>query len=137
MNEAAQVPERRANDTPAGDTARILAILYTLGFIGMVGALLIVNVPPDNKDIVISLVSIMATVQVGIVNFYFGSSKNAEVSQKAAIVAKDKADSSLQVIAKAAAPTASQGADQATGAASITTTTKTEVAPTGKGKKKP
>lgn len=91
--------ERRKTDIPLGDTSRILAILYTIGFLIMSGMLFFIDVPTDNRILVTSVVSIMSAVQTGIVGYYFGSSKNAEVSQKAAILSKDKAETSLQTIA--------------------------------------
>lgn len=111
------LPDRRTTDISLGDTSRILAILYTLGFLTMSGMLFFIDVPENNRIIVTAVVSIMASVQTGIVGYYFGSSKNAEVSQKAAIVAKEKADTSLQTIAKSANGEA----------AAITTTTETKV----------
>src|SRR6266850_479526 len=109
-------PERRTSDIPLGDTSRILAIMYTIGFMGMAAALLLIDVPKDNQQIITSLVSIMATVQVGIVGYYFGSSKNAEVSQKAGIVARDRAEGSLHEIA-------AKAADGSPGTAAVITTT--------------
>ena len=121
--------DRRTGDALRENTGAIIAILYTLGFFSMVGALLFFDVPTDNHDIMLSLAGSMTTIQVGIVGYYFGSSKNAEVSQKAAIAAKEKADTSLQVIAAKAATPTTMPADTA-----VITTTETKVA-TKKGKK--
>ena len=100
--------DRRLSDTPLGDATRIVAILYIVGYIGMVGALLFLEIPDNNKEIVIALVAIMSTVQTGIISYYFGSSRNAEVAQKATIIARERSDDAIQSIAKtvsAAPPT--------------------------------
>ena len=94
-------PERRTNDIGIGDTARILAILYTAGFFIMVMTLLWKEVPPANKDVINQLVAILSIIQTGIVAFYFGGSKAAEVAQKAGVEGRAKADEALQSIATA------------------------------------
>lgn len=93
-------PDRRTTDTALGDTARILAIMYTLGFFGMVGILMLKGIPADNKDVVNTLVGILSVIQTGIIGYYFGGSKTAEVAQKAGVEGRAKADEALQSIAK-------------------------------------
>ncbi len=92
--------DRRDYDIPPGDTARILAITYTVGFFAVILPLLWVDIPDGNENIVLQLVGILSIIQTGIVAFYFGGSKAAEVSLKAGVAGRAKADSALQDIAK-------------------------------------
>lgn len=82
--------DRRAGDTPLFDTARMLALIYTLGYFGVVFVVLWNGIPPESKDVVLQLIGILSIIQTGIVAFYFGGSK-----------AKERSDSVMQEIAKA------------------------------------
>lgn len=93
--------DRRVSDTPWGDTSRILAILYIFGFLGMVAALFFVAIPPGNKDLILTIAGIMSSVQAAIIGYYFGSSKAAELGQKTIAASKERADTTLQELAKA------------------------------------
>lgn len=93
--------DRRAGDTPWGDTARILAVLYIMGFLGMVAALFFFDIPEANEKLVFTLAGSMGTIQTAIIGYYFGSSKAAEMSQRTIADSKSKAESTLQEIAKA------------------------------------
>jgi hypothetical protein len=95
-------PDRRDTDIPIGDTARILAIIYTLGYFAMVLIVLWRGIPAENKDVVLQLIGILSIIQTGIVAFYFGGSKAAELSQRAGVVGRAQADAAIQEIAKAA-----------------------------------
>ncbi len=96
-----ELHDRRESDTPVGDTARILAIMYTLGYFVMVGILMLQGVPEANKDVINTLVGMLSIIQTGIIGYYFGGSKSAEVSQKAGVAGRAQADAALQEIAKA------------------------------------
>lgn len=93
--------DRRAGDTPWGDTTRILAVVYILGFLAFVGGLFFVPIPTGNKDLILTIAGIMSTIQAAIIGYYFGSSKAAEASQRTIAASKDRADTTLQEIAKA------------------------------------
>lgn len=75
-------PNRRASDTPLGDTARIIAIFYTLGYFVVVMTLMWKDVPPSNKEIVFQLVGILSIIQSGITAYLYGASKSAEHTTK-------------------------------------------------------
>lgn len=95
--------ERRITDTPIFDTSRILAIMYTLGFFGMVWILMVDGIPLENKDAINQLIGALTIIQTGIVSFYFGGSKAGEAMQQKLASSKDRAETVLQEIA--AAPT--------------------------------
>ena len=94
-------PDRRESDVPIGDTARILAIVYTVGYFCVILPLIWIDMPDGNKDVVLQLIGILSIIQTSIVAFFFGGSKAAEVSLKAGVAGRAKADSALQDIAKA------------------------------------
>lgn len=95
-------PNRRTNvETPLGDTARILAILYTVGYFIVIFTVIWAKVPIENKDIILQLVGILSIIESTVVAFFFGGSKAAELSVKANVEGKAKADDALQTIAKA------------------------------------
>jgi pilus assembly protein TadC len=52
-----------------------LGVLLIVGFIGMVGAMLFVEIPTANADIVKVLVGFLGGAFVTMVGFYFGSSE--------------------------------------------------------------
>lgn len=92
-------PDRRDTDIPVGDTARILAILYTIGFFAIVITLMLRGIPAENKDAINLLLGMLGLIQAGIVKFYFDGTKAAETSIKAGIAGRLKADDALQNIA--------------------------------------
>lgn len=93
--------DRREGDMPLGDTARILAILYTIGFFAMVFTVMWRGIPEGNKDVVLQLIGILSIIQSGIVAFYFGGSKSASDSQRAGQAGRAAADAAIQDIARA------------------------------------
>ncbi len=93
---------RRVTDTPLLDTSRILAILYTLGFFAIVFVMMLRGIPQENADAINQLLGALTIIQTTIVAFFFGGSKGAETMQKQLTVSKDKADSTVQDIAKSA-----------------------------------
>jgi hypothetical protein len=102
MTEEEQRRDGRATDIPILDTARILAIMYTLGFFGIVLLMMTRGIPADNKDAINGLLGALTIVQSGIVQFYFGGSKASETMQQKLVSGKERADAAVQDIAKAA-----------------------------------
>ncbi len=101
--------------TDVADGAYALAVLYTIGYLGMVGALMFFNIPENNRELLIGLVGIMSAAQLGIIKYYYDGSKGAEQSQAANIARSARTDSVVQEIAKAAAPVAAAAVAAATG----------------------
>lgn len=93
--------DRRITDTPLLDTARILAILYTLGFFGMVSAMLFKGIPTENRDAINQLIGALTIIQTGIIGFYFGGSKANDAAQTQAAISRERTDTALTEIAKA------------------------------------
>lgn len=93
---------RNTIDTPLGDTARILAIMYTVGYFVVILSVMWRGIPTENKDVVLQLIGILSIIQTGIVAFYFGGSKSAEVSLQAGVAGRAQADAAIQEIARAA-----------------------------------
>lgn len=87
--------ERRANPNPM-DISGALAALYTIAYMVMVGLLFFVSIPAENKDLINTLVGIMSAVQMAIIGFFFGSSKNAEATQRATEQRSARTESVLQ-----------------------------------------
>lgn len=93
------IPERRDSDIPTWDTGRILAILYTVLFGGMVAGLFFVPIPEANQATINQLIGIMSAIQLAVIKFYFDGTKSAETTIKAGIAGRVKADDVLQNIA--------------------------------------
>lgn len=91
--------ERRANPNPL-DIGGVLAILYTIVYFAMVGLLFFKSIPPENKDLINTLVGIMSAVQMAIIQWVFGSSKNAEAQQRSSEQRQGRAESVVQKIAE-------------------------------------
>lgn len=65
----------RKREASVGDkTTRNLAYLYTIGYFGVVALVAWLGVPAETKDTFIALICILSTAQIGIVQYYFGSS---------------------------------------------------------------
>ena len=98
---------RRENDPYGwGDTARVIAIIYTIGYFAFIFMLFWKAIPENNTRVIDQLVAILSINQTGIVGFYFGGSKAAVDSQKLIAASKERAETTVQDIAKASAPTA-------------------------------
>jgi 23S rRNA G2445 N2-methylase RlmL len=67
----------------------------------MVCGLFFAPIPQQNEATINQLVGIMSAIQLGIIGFYFGGSKLSETSQKLFAASKERADATIQEIAKA------------------------------------
>lgn len=79
--------------------AYALALLYTGGYLAMVGALFFVDIPPNNKEVMLTLIGIMSAAQMAIIKHYFDGSKGAEAAQIANITRASRTDAVIQEIA--------------------------------------
>lgn len=61
------------------DTTKILAYSFTVGYFLMVIGLAKWGLPPDSREMMVSLISILSAAMIGIVNYYFGSSMGSTV----------------------------------------------------------
>lgn len=65
----------RKREAAVGDkTARNLAYLYTLGYFTVLGLVAKLGIPIEAKDVFNALIGILSAAQIGIVQYYFGSS---------------------------------------------------------------
>lgn len=99
------IVERRATPNPL-DVAGILAILYTAGYICMVGLLFFVVVPVENKEPLLQLFGLMSAIQMALIAFYFGSSKSGEMTQRAIEQRQGRAEATIQEMVKINPPIA-------------------------------
>ena len=90
-------PDRRQNQY---DGAYILAILYTLGYLAMVGLLMFFEIPQNNREVLLTLVGIMSAAQLGIIKFFYDGTQGQVKSQAANIARAARTESALQEIAK-------------------------------------
>ena len=101
--------DRRSNDIPWGEPARILAILYTIGYFAIVFMMMSSPLPDGNEASLNQLIGALTIIQTGIIAFYFRGSKADETVQNKIMASKDKTDDALVQIAKAApAPIAAE-----------------------------
>lgn len=98
--------DKRITDAPCFDAALVMGVLYTLIYAAMVWAVLVVDIPEANEKTVGILVGAMTIIQTTIVNFFFGSSKNAESTQRLIAASKERTDTALREIATQAVPAA-------------------------------
>ena len=89
--------DRRASTL---DGAYALALLYTLGYLAMMLALMFVNIPENNRELLLTLAGIMSAAQLGIIKHYYDGSKIAETAQVANIGRARAADAVIQGIAQ-------------------------------------
>lgn len=76
------ITERRTS--LRNDPAFVLAIVYTIAFVGMAFVMMLVPIKDENVSIAQQILSIMSIIQAGIVGYYYGSSKTMTDSQKSA-----------------------------------------------------
>ena len=96
--------DRRIGDTPCWDASLVMGIGYTTIYAGIIGGLLLVDIPTENVDTVKILAGAMTLIQSQIVGFFFGSSKSAEVGQRVIAASNERTGSTLRNIV-AGAPT--------------------------------
>lgn len=81
------------------DIGSYLAILYTLGYLTMVGLLFFIEIPAPNRDPVLNLFGLMGAIQMAVISFYFGSSKSGESAQRAVEKRQLLSDNAAQDVA--------------------------------------
>lgn len=109
---------RRSTDQVEG--AYFLAILYTVGYLAMMAALMTIEIPTANREILLTLVGIMSAAQLGIIKYYYDGSKGAERAQVANIQRATRSEGVLQEIAKSVPVAAAVAAATVTPAANLT-----------------
>jgi hypothetical protein len=68
----------RDREAKTGDqTTRQLAICYTVGYFVLLMFAFFVKFPEANTEILSALLGILSAAQIGIINYYFGSSKGS------------------------------------------------------------
>lgn len=95
---------RRFTDAQCWDATLIMGILYTIVYGAMIYMLFADKVPVENTKTLDLLVGAMTIIQSTIVQFFFGSSKNAENSQRMIAQSKERTDSAMREIVTAAGP---------------------------------
>ncbi len=113
--------DRRVTDIFNWDAPYGLAVLYTVGYLGFMFLLMFNDIPPNNREIILTLVGIMSAAEMGIIKFFYDGSKGAERVQAAGIARAARTDTALQEIAKAAPAVASAAVAAATGGAGAQT----------------
>lgn len=91
--EIPQVGDRRRVEPLRYNPQFLLAIILTLGVLGMWAALIHFDIPQNNHDIILGLLSSVTTAWIGAMTFFFGSNnaskaKDASIAATAAQVAK-------------------------------------------------
>lgn len=64
------------------DPAFVLAVIYTIGFLGMVFIVIVRGVAPESANVTQQLIAIMSLIQGAIGGYYYGASKNQQDMQK-------------------------------------------------------
>jgi hypothetical protein len=78
----ADAPQRRFTDIQ-GECAYGLAILYTIGYLGLMFMLMLHEIPSSNRELLLTLVGIMSAAQLGIIKYFYDGSKAADKTQSA------------------------------------------------------
>lgn len=65
------------------DSAYMLAVLYTCGFLGMCFLMVLKDIGPESRAVVQQLISIMSMIQAAIAGYFYGASKAANESNQA------------------------------------------------------
>ncbi|KXH75040.1 MAG: hypothetical protein AM326_09295 [Candidatus Thorarchaeota archaeon SMTZ-45] len=74
----------REREIKTGDkTTSILAWIYTFGYFCIVGYAFAGTIEPANNDIVMALMGILSAAQLGIIQYYFGSSAGSAAKNNA------------------------------------------------------
>jgi len=82
---------RRATDRVEG--RYVLAVLYTFGFLALIGALLFLEVPTNNREMLLTLIGLMSAAQLGIIKYYYDGAKSSSE-------ARARTESVMQQMAK-------------------------------------
>ncbi len=97
---------RRFTDPQCWDASLVMGVIYTMIYGGFLGIILLAPVPTANQTTVDILAGAMTIIQTNIVQYFFGSSKNAESTQRLIAQSKEKTDTALRELVVAAAPSA-------------------------------
>jgi len=108
---------RRSTDDLRIEGAYGLAVMFTVGYLALMGGLMFFEIPASNRELLISLVGIMSAAELGIIKYYYDGSKGAQQVQQANIARSMKNDAVVQDLAKTAPATAAAAVAAATGAA--------------------
>ncbi len=110
--------EFRESDIPSQGSRDALAIIYTFGYLAMMGALMFFEVPAGNEKLLYTLAGIMTAIQMSIIKFYFDGSRGAEAAQQANIARSARTDNVVASIASQAPTVAAAVVANATPAGS-------------------
>lgn len=102
--------ERRFTDPACWDAALVMGLLYTVIYGAMITMILFIDIPDANAKTVDILAGAMTIIQTTIVTYFFGSSKNAENTQKLIAQSKERTDSVLREVVQATVPVADPAA---------------------------
>jgi hypothetical protein len=106
--------DRRSDDLKL-DGAYGLAVLYTIGYLGLMFTLMFHEIPATSREPLLTLLGIMSAAQMGIIKFFYDGSRSADKVQQANIARSVKSEAVVQEIAKAAPVTAAAAVAAATG----------------------
>ena len=109
----AEMMERRRS--LRNDSAYMLAVLYTCGFLGMCFLMVLRDIGPESRAVVQQLISIMSMIQAAIAGYFYGASKAATESNQ-----------TMSRIAEKSAPVAAAAVAAATGGSVPTDTLKAD-----------
>ncbi len=94
-------PDRRSG-RQVNDGPLLLAVLWTIGFLGVAFLVIIRGVPESSNSVTQQLISIMSMIMAAMAGYFYGASKtNSETATQLA-ASKNKSDEAIQEIAKSA-----------------------------------
>jgi drug/metabolite transporter (DMT)-like permease len=76
----------------------LLGIIILIGFMALLGILIFIGIPEQNSELLYLAVGALITMAVGVVNYFYGSSKGSADKTEIMSKEKERSDKAEEVI---------------------------------------